>query len=304
MTAARAREAWREETPGDDLLRALAALVRWRAIVGLGALGLGLLVRPDVAVGERWSLLTVSCGVLALVTAGFGLLLRTRRAPAAQGWLQALGDCALVTALSTVTGGPDSQFVLFYALTVLWAGIVLETTGGLLIAALASCGYLALPTLASMFGAAAWSGEATLAAAPVPTSPSLVGFLLILGATAGTLGERSRRTRQTLAHASLEVQRARLDTDRILESMTSGVLTIDVHGTVLHSNRAAAALLLGGSTVEVRGLAAQAVIGAGSKPLLDRIMWTLASSRTLSREEVTLTMGDGRQVPSACRPAS
>jgi len=297
MNAARAGEAWRQESAGDDLLRALAALVRWRAIVGLGALGLGLLIRPDVPAGARLTVLVGACAVLAVTTLGSGLLLRTRRWPTAQGWLQAVGDCVLVTALSSLTGGSDSQFVLFYALAVLWAGIVLETTGGLLIAALASCGYLALPMLAPLLGAAEWATAATSAASPVPASPSLVGFLLILGAAAGTLGERSRRTRQTLARASREVERARLDTDRILESMTSGVLTLDVQGTILHSNRAAAVLLLGRRAGDIRGRAAREVIGEGGLPLLERITATLSSGRPLSREEVTLTAGDGREVP-------
>ncbi len=297
MTAIRAGEAWRGETPGSDLLRALAALVRWRAIVGLGALGLGLLVRPDVVPEARAAVFVASALVLAVYTGASALLLKTSLAPSAQGWFQALGDCAVVTALATTTGGAESQFVLFYALVVLWAGIVLETTGGLLIAAVGSTGYLLLPMLATAFGASAWATETSAAAAPVPASASLVGFLLILGAAAGTLGERSRRTRQTLARTSREVERARLDTDRILESMTSGVLTLDVNGIVLHSNRAAAELLLGKSTVDVRGLAAQEVIGVGGKPLLDRITATLTSGRLLSREEVTLTAGDGTQVP-------
>ncbi len=295
MTHAAAGEAWRESTPGEDLLRALGGLVRWRAFVGAGALGLGLLVRPDVPIPERLDVLVSAFGVLATMTVAFGLLVRSGRAPAGQAWLQAFTDCALVTALASATGGPESQFVLFYALVVLWSGIVLETTGGLVIAAVASSGVLLLPLLASAT-APSWGfdGAGTTSG---PGATSLVGFLVILGAAAGALGEHTRRTRHSLAHASREVERVRLDTDRILESMASGVLTLDGEGVVLHSNRAAGELLLDPGAGDVRGRAAGEVVVPGGRPLLDRVKETLATGRTLSREEVMLTTGDGRQVP-------
>jgi PAS domain S-box-containing protein len=264
-------------------------------IVGVGALGLGVLTRPEVPLAARLTLLGAALGILAAVTVVFALLVRSRRAPVAQAWLQALADCALITVLSAATGGANSQFVLFNVVVVLWAGLVLETTGGLVVGAIASTGYLLLPMVGAAGGAAGWILPSTGVAGPVPGSPSLVGFLLALGAAAGTLGERTRKTRETLVHASREVERARLDTDRILESMASGVLTLDTTGTVLHYNRAAADLL--GTPLEaVRGRWCHDVFGAGHRPLLERVLGTLESGRTLTREEVQLTTGD-RTVP-------
>jgi PAS domain S-box-containing protein len=198
--------------------------------------------------------------------------------------------------VAAATGGADSQFVLFYVVVVLWAGLVLETTGGLVVAAVGSTGYLLLPFLADGQGPLAWIPADTGVAAPVPASPSLVGFLLVLGAAAGTLGERTRLTRQTLDQASREVERVRLDTDRILESMASGVLTLDPAGTVLHYNRAAADLL-GAPLATARGRDCHAVFGEGQRALLDRVLGTLATGRILTREEVTMTATDGRRVP-------
>ena len=288
---------WRREgTPDDHLLHALATLVRWRAIVGTGALFLGLMTRPEVPLAARLALLGAALGILAATTVLFELLVRTRWAPAAQAWLQALADCVLITVLSASTGGANSQFVLFNVAVVLWAGLVLETTGGLIVGAVSSIGYLLLPMVGAAGGAAGWIMAPTDVAGPVPGSPSLVGFLLALGAAAGTLGERTRKTRETLAHASREVERARLDTDRILESMASGVLTLDTAGTVLHYNRAAADLL-GAPLEAVRGRWCHDVFGGGQKALLDRVVGTLETGRTLAREEVTVTTTDGRQVP-------
>jgi PAS domain S-box-containing protein len=132
--------------------------------------------------------------------------------------------------------------------------------------------------------------------APVPYSPSLVLFLVALGAAAGSLGGRARSDRQTLRQRSREVERARLDTDRILENMSSGVLTLDASGTVLHYNRSAQDLL-GLPLAEVRGRFCQDVFGEGQQPLLDRIRGTLTTGQAVTREEVKFRTHDGRTVP-------
>ncbi len=285
-----------EGNPVDELWRMLAALVRWRAVVGVGALALGLLLRPGVGEATRTTLLGAGLAALAVVTGGYALLLHWRRGAAAQAWIQAFGDCALVTCFAATTGGANSQFVLFYVVVVLWAGVVLETTGGLATAVVASTGYLCLAQIAPLIALDPGFTVAGRAMAPVPYSPSLVLFLVALGAAAGSLGGRARRDRQTLHLASREVERARLDTDRILENMSSGVLTLDATGTVLHYNRSAEELL-GLPLAEVRGRSCQDVFGAGQRPLLDRIQQTLTTGVAVSREEVGVQTLTGKMVP-------
>ncbi len=206
----------REGNPGDEALRTLAALTRWRWVVGAGALGFGLLLRPDVPAAVRITLLGAGLLALTLVTGGYLLLSRMWPRATALVWSQVFVDCVLVTALAAATGGTDSQFVLFYVVVVLWAGVVLETTGGLVTAVVASTGYLCMTQLSSVLSVEAWYAAPGVATAPVPYSPALVGFLVAGGVAAGVLGGHARRTRQTLAYASREVERARLDTDRIL----------------------------------------------------------------------------------------
>jgi two-component system sensor histidine kinase PilS (NtrC family) len=285
-----------EGTPVDDRLATLSALVRWRAVVGAGALAFGLLLRPGMTMETRWLLLGAGCAVLAAVTGVYSILLASRRAGSAQAWFQALGDCALVTLFAGVTGGPNSQFVLLYVVVVLWAGVVLETTGGLVTAAVASTGYLLLGGIGQIATSfPAFAGFAHVQP-PVPYSPALVLFLVALGAAAGSLGGRARRTRQTLALASREVERARLDTDRILESMSSGVLTLDNTGLVLHYNRSAEDLL-GLKHAQVRGRWCQDVFGEGQRPLLERIQHTLDSGEPAHRQEVMLRRANGTECP-------
>jgi PAS domain S-box-containing protein len=285
-----------EGTPDAELWKMLAALVRWRAVVGVGALGLGLLLRPGVGEATRSTLLGAGLLALFAVTGIYMVLLRVRRGASAQAWIQAFGDCALVTVFAAATGGANSQFVLFYVVVVLWAGVVLETTGGLATAVVASTGYLCLAEVARFVLLDPGFAAPGRAPSPVPYSPSLVLFLVALGAAAGSLGGRARRDRQTLRMKAREVERARLDTDRILENMSSGVLTLDGEGTVLHCNRSAEDLL-GRPLAGARGRRCTDRFGEGPRPLLDRIRATLASGQAVSREEVNVRAHDGRTVP-------
>jgi PAS domain S-box-containing protein len=78
--------------------------------------------------------------------------------------------------------------------------------------------------------------------------------------------------------------------------MSSGVLTLDSAGTVLHYNRSAEDLL-GLPLSAVRGRLCTDVFGEGQRPLLDRIRATLATGAVVSREEVRIETSDGRAVP-------
>jgi len=285
-----------EGTPDAELWKMLAALVRWRLVVGVGALGLGLLLRPGVGEATRSTLLGAGLLALFAVTGLYVVLLRVRRGATAQAWIQAFGDCALVTVFAAATGGANSQFVLFYVVVVLWAGVVLETTGGLATAVVASTGYLCLAEIAQIVLSDPGFTAPGRASSPVPYSPSLVLFLVALGAGGGSLGGRARLDRQTLRQKSREVERVRLDTDRILENMSSGVLTLDSAGTVLHYNRSAEDLL-GRPLAVVRGRLCTDVFGEGQRPLLDRIRGTFANGQAVSREEVWVKAPDGRPVP-------
>jgi len=296
QTASSVNESRWEGTPDAELWKMLAALVRWRLVVGVGALGLGLLLRPGVGEATRSTLLGAGLLALFAVTGLYAALLRVRRGATAQAWIQAFGDCVLVTMFAAATGGANSQFVLFYVVVVLWAGVVLETTGGLATAVVASTGYLCLAEIAQIVLSDPGFSVSNRATSPVPYSPSLVLFLVALGAGGGSLGGRARLDRQTLRQKSREVERVRLDTDRILENMSSGVLTLDSAGTVLHYNRSAEDLL-GRPLAVVRGRLCTDVFGEGQRPRLDRIRTTLESGQAVSREEVWVKAPDGRTVP-------
>ncbi len=78
--------------------------------------------------------------------------------------------------------------------------------------------------------------------------------------------------------------------------MTSGVLTLDTTGTVLHYNRSAEELL-GLPLAAVRGRWCEDVFGEGQKPLLSRVTTALESGKCVNREEVVVRTKEGREVP-------
>src|SRR5258708_25627506 len=162
--------------------------------------------------------------VVALSVA-FLLGTRLRGGLRAQRWLQVGADLGIVTWLAAYTGGPGSQFVLFYALVAVTGGILARVPGGLVAAAGACVGYLALPALSRPLGT--WSGEST------GMKPELfVTFLIMTGVLAGVLGQRGHRTADDLPRTTRDLDRVRVDNDVILRHLATGIFTVDEAGIV------------------------------------------------------------------------
>ncbi len=250
----------------------LGTLIRARLIVATLALPVGVLLRPEAA--ERsWRVL-----VTALLAVGVGSCLwalgaRLRRGLRLQTYLQLLGDVAIVTWLASVTGGRESQFVLFYALVVITGGLLGELTGGLAAAAASGTAFVLLPSLAARAAPVAGTGH-------LPPPGMLLAFLGTMGVLAGILGHRVRNTHRELAARTRELDRVRVDNDAVLRHLTTGVVTVDEAGLVAYLNPAAEHVL---------GLAAEAVRGRTTSALPAR----LAPLGELLR--ATLTTGAARQ---------
>jgi two-component system sensor histidine kinase PilS (NtrC family) len=148
-------------------------------------------------------------------------------------YAQLLYDTLLVTAVVHITtvGNVPSDFSALYVLVIAAGALLLPLPGGMVIGALASCLYLAdmlwlLP-------------DVTMSAAALP---QIVLFVLLALVTAG-LGDRLRRTGTALGEMESQLRQLRTDTNEIMEMMDTGMLTVDSTGRLVHSNRAAQALL-------------------------------------------------------------
>jgi two-component system, NtrC family, sensor histidine kinase PilS len=174
---------------------------------------------------------------LVLVLAGVGTAAAfwythlLRRSPGRSFlYSQALFDTALVTWIVFITGGASSALSPLYILVIWAAAILLPFVGGLLIALLASVLYVATVV---------WSSHTSF-------DGGVLLQLLLFTAVAlltGYLGDRLRQTGTALGEAEAQLDLLRLDTTEILDTINTGILTVDGAGRLAYMNPAAAELL-------------------------------------------------------------
>jgi two-component system sensor histidine kinase PilS (NtrC family) len=135
---------------------------------------------------------------------------------------QVVFDVFLVATVVHLTGGKDSSFAPLYVLAIFEAAILLPIVGGVLIGVLASILYLA---------DVMWSAH---------TLDATIFLQIILFSTValvtGYLGDRLRRTGVALGEVETELRLLRLDTDDILASILTGILTVNGYGRLVYMN--------------------------------------------------------------------
>jgi two-component system sensor histidine kinase PilS (NtrC family) len=279
-----------------DGWEALAALVRYRLLIAAITLPLALQFGPDAPSRSPWIL----AGALLAVGVGstlFAVALRARRGLSTQIYAQLVVDILVVTALAALTGAQGSQFVMIYILVILSGGFIGGVPAGLATACLACAAFLALPALVRTL---ALPDEWANAPRPSSTSPALfIVFLVLLGALTGYLGQRIHSTHESLAQTRRELLRVRLDTDKILQHLTTGVLTIDESANVIYLNRAGEEVLEL-AAIDVRGTPCQEALEGRLAALHERLLHTLRSGKTDTRVELSLRRRNGQPLPVGC----
>ena len=161
-------------------------------------------------------------------------------------YAQVIFDTFAVTAIVHLTGGPISGFASVYILVISAGALLLPLVGGLLIGLLASLLYTA---------DIVWGYQEPLT--------GFVGLRLVLFAVVALvtalIGDRLRRAGQALGAVASELYQLRLDTDDILATLSTGVITVDGDGRLAYANPAAEGLL---------GMRLQPKIGT---PVLDEL---------------------------------
>jgi two-component system, NtrC family, sensor histidine kinase PilS len=143
---------------------------------------------------------------------------------------QLVFDTALVTVVVHLTGGQFSAFAPLYILVIFAGALLLPFLGGVLIGLLASILY---------FASMVWVTDASLTGGVV-----LQAFLFaVVALVTGSLGDRLRQTGTVLGEVEAELRLLRLDTDEILGSMATGILTVDGNGKLAYINRAGSRIL-------------------------------------------------------------
>jgi PAS domain S-box-containing protein len=270
-------------SPGWNALR---QLVLGRILVASLALPSGLLLRPDVT-SRPLTLLALAFAAVGAVSIAWSLGGRLGRGLRIQTAAQLGVDLVLVTWLAAYTGGRGSQFVLFYALVVITGGVLGRVGGGLLAAAGACAGFLALPVLATPLGG---SDDALV-------KPELmVTFLTIVGVLAGVLGERVQRAAGDLERTERELDRVKIDNDAILRHLATGVLTVDETGAIGYLNPAAQQVL-GVRAEDLCGRPVEEALPARLQGLRELVLDSRDQGRGRARAELTVTTAGGRTLP-------
>jgi two-component system sensor histidine kinase PilS (NtrC family) len=227
--------------PGGSLHRKLVWLTFFRVIsitVLLG--GTAVVGWGSGAVLEATApLYTLVIGTYAASIA-FALALRWRRADMPVAYAQIVADLAISAAVVRLTGGAESVFVFMYALAIVDGAILLFRRGAVIALALTLAAHL--PT------AVGWMGQ------PIPR-PLLflqTSAFVLTAALSSYLAEQLRWTGERLAARESDLAAITALHAAIVQSVNSGLVTLDSSGRVTFLNRAGEAML-GVSGAEVVG---------------------------------------------------
>jgi len=213
-------------------------------------------------------------------------------------WILMVSDLLLEAAIIHYAGGVTSQFTLIYCLTIVAAAFLLEMSGGLGTAILASTFYVLYGILETV-GAVNPPGKDMLSSPPIPLGVLQVYMhvltFCLVGTVGGYLARRIRLKGCQLENTESELQRLKFDTDYILNNMSSGILVVDASGVVVNVNPAAEEIL-GVRREDVLLSGSRELLGSRVSELTDELVGALHEGKSRYRHEIMLSNG------SRCTP--
>jgi two-component system sensor histidine kinase PilS (NtrC family) len=255
-------------------------LIAIRAVIGTILLGSAVVLQITAPGAYAIDPFFFLIALIYALTIAYALTLRhvdSRR------WLvdaQLAIDALIVTAFIHVTGGITSYFTFLYALPIVAASTIQFRRGGLLVAVFSTVLYSGI-VLTQYFAASQWlpypwlGGYAT--ALPTPAFARYTVALNVFGFAAvallsGSLANRLRSVDAQLEQASTEIADLQAFSQRVIDSMPSGLATTDEAYRILTFNRAAESItgmtfraVAGRPIAEVLQLPAETIAAAGSE---------------------------------------
>jgi two-component system sensor histidine kinase PilS (NtrC family) len=213
---------------------------------------------------------------------------------------QLILEVCLEGAVLRYTGDFSSPFSALFVLSIISAALIFRFAGTLLFATLAALIYtIALavsvagefhgPEVLLNFWRAVFASRSFFATYVLNLS---VFYLTAL--TAGFIARRLTQKTEELARAARELRQARLDLEEVLQTMNSGVLSVDRLGKILFVNRTAE---------EILGLSAKELLGRDSREalkapeLVERLFSALYFLKPENRSEISIVSSKGRLIP-------
>ncbi|MFI5322245.1 MAG: nitrogen regulation protein NR(II) [Thermodesulfobacteriota bacterium] len=205
---------------------------------------------------------------------------------------QLVFDIVLTSIVIYITGGKSSPFIFLYVLIIIYSSIMLTKTASYIAAFVSGLVYVLIvfyqirSAIPQSYGQTFWStvsqwGEIGL----VSTYFHLTGFLLV-SILAGYLSERFRRTGRELGESERTLRILQNLHENILQSLTSGVVTLDLHGKIISVNR---------TGLEILGINSEdQILGKDLSNLMKGLyIEDLVSKK---REQMIYSAPDGRKV--------
>jgi len=176
----------------------------------------------EAAVGPLYTVVLVTY----LASLGLAVAFRLRWAPAVTAVAQVALDVGLAATVVAVTGFADSVFVFLFVIAIVNGSLVLFRRGAILATALSLLSYVPV----ALFLAPGRPPPTTLFAHG--------GALLATAALAAYLSEQLRRAGEKLAEREVDLAEITALHEAIVQSVASGLVTLDREGRVTFLNRA------------------------------------------------------------------
>lgn len=204
---------------------------------------LGLSISLEMESGERvltFSVLIVGTYSLTIAYALALTRLWTLEALTGLAYFQLVMDLVLETFLVARTGGVESPFSVFYAITVTLASLTLGRRAGLITSSL-SVLFIGMVANIQFYGLiGSWMPRSRLALPEtIETLVAHVLALIAVGVLSGHLAEQLRKKDQAIVEKERGFNRLQAFHENVLECLSSGVFTTDSAGLITSFNRAA-----------------------------------------------------------------
>ena len=195
---------------------------------------------PEKALTSLYAL----CAITYFLSLAYLLLLKLVKKNRLSIYIQALTDVVLITFLVYITGGISSIYSVFYPLVIIYAVLFLERRGGLIIASASGILYgllLDLEYYGIIHPINAMAVHDYDMGAGYVFSRIFIHLLsfYIIGLLASFVVEQERRVRTLLAEKETAFDQLDLLHRSIIESVETGIMTINRQGRIKSFNKAA-----------------------------------------------------------------
>lgn len=235
------------KTPPGELPGRLQRLMFFRVLIVSVLLGTSVYVQSretSAYFGDIQTSHYVLISTVYFLTFIYVILFKKMRNLSLLAFAQLLIDSFLVTAFVYTTGGIESFFSFLYILNIISASMLLYSRGGFIVA---SSGSILYGALLALHYHQLITPYGTPAGMPPDDHAAYILFRILVhtaafyfvAALSGYLSEQTRMSRDELEAKKVDISKLEVLNERIVQSMASGLITVDYDARIILFNPAA-----------------------------------------------------------------